>query len=103
MIHARRCPATRERSAPERFPRSRVDFPLQLHGRARRFQRQLSGVGVEVEQLPLATPLKGNVKFSSYLFFGESTTEQIDEEPFTKRAILGRTKTPTDGAYEWCA
>jgi hypothetical protein len=68
-----------------------------LDGQAWRVERQLSGMGVEVEEFGVTTPLNCRVELLSHLVLGESAMEYVDEEPFAERPVLGRTKTPTDG------
>lgn len=61
------------------------------------FERELPGAGIEVEELSVAAPRGGNVEVRSNLVRGELTPQQIEEDAFTERPILGRPKASEDG------
>jgi len=52
-------------------------------------QRELAGIGVEVEGLSVPPPVDGGLQLMASLLLGESPAEEVQEEPLTQIAVRG--------------
>ena len=64
---------------------------------------QLAGMGVEIEQLAVASPVDRDAHLLAGLVLGEAAAEKVQEEVLAQVAVLGRRQGVVDGADERCA
>src|ERR1700677_1320672 len=63
-------------------------------------QGELAGIGIEIEELAVASPVDGDLQLAPSFLLGEPPAQQIEEEPLAQGAVLGGLQRLADGPHQ---